>query len=58
MPTAQRLLPGHRLRLMLTSQDTGGFGMQGMAHYPPGLPARNTVFGTSRLTVPLVHGLL
>jgi hypothetical protein len=58
LPTAQRPLPGHRLRLMLTSQDIGGFGMQGIAHYPLGLPARNTVFGTSRLTVPLVHGSL
>jgi len=58
LPTAHRFLPGHRMRLLLTSQDDGGFAMQGLSHYPLGQSARNTVFSTSRLTVPLVGGAL
>jgi putative CocE/NonD family hydrolase len=59
LPTAQRFAPGHCLRLILTSSDTQeGFAMQGIAHAPLGIGARNTVVNTSRLTVPLVSGSL
>ena len=58
LPTAHRFQSGHRLRLLLTSDDTHGFAMQGQSHAPIGIAARNTVFAGSYLTVPLVRGNL
>jgi len=58
LPTAHRFLPGHRLRLAITSDDTNGFAMQGMSHTGLGLPARNTIHSDSRLVVPLIAGRL
>ncbi|HEY3916143.1 MAG TPA: CocE/NonD family hydrolase [Stellaceae bacterium] len=52
LPTAHRFLPGHRLRLSLTSADDEGFAMQGMSHNGLGNPARNRIFSASQLIVP------
>ena len=56
LPTAHRFRTGHRLRLVLTSQDGGGFAMQGLSHTGLGIAARNRIFASSRLTVPLARG--
>jgi hypothetical protein len=53
VPTAQRFKPGERLRLLLTSADEG-IAMQGLSHVTVGLQARNSIFGDSRLMVPIV----
>jgi hypothetical protein len=55
VPTAQRVRPGERLRLLLTSCDAGdGFAMAGMTHLPLDRPSRQTVLSSSRLLLPLV----
>jgi predicted acyl esterase len=54
--TARRFAPGHRIRLVLTSDDSAGTVMMGFRHAPLGLPARNTVFSTSRLLLPILAG--
>ena len=56
LPSAHRFPAGHRLRLVLTSHDGGGFAMQGLNHTGLGIAARNRVFARSRLTVPLLLG--
>ncbi len=56
LPTAHCFRRGHRLRLLLTSRDTDGFAMQGMQHEESNLPARNRIFTSSRLVVPLTAG--
>jgi predicted acyl esterase len=48
---------GHRIRLVLTSDDRRGPAMMGFEHTPIGLPSRNTVFSASRLILPVVSGL-
>lgn len=53
VPTAQRLKPGQRLRLLLTSDDEG-FAMQGLSHVGCGQAARNRIFAESRLMVPVL----
>jgi predicted acyl esterase len=58
LPLARRFQPGHRLRLELTSADTPAFAMQGQSHAPIGIPARNSVFAGSYLTIPLAAGNL
>lgn len=54
LPIAHRLETGHRLRIALTSNDTRGFAMQHLSHYPLGLPTRNRIDSTSCLTIPLI----
>ncbi|HKT17873.1 MAG TPA: CocE/NonD family hydrolase C-terminal non-catalytic domain-containing protein, partial [Stellaceae bacterium] len=56
LPTAHRFAAGHRLRLVLASEDGGGFAMQGLSHTGLGIAARNRVFARSRLTLPLARG--
>jgi predicted acyl esterase len=54
-PTAQRVEPGERLRVLLTSCDhQPGFAMVGMTHLPLGRPSRQTVLSSSRLQLPVV----
>jgi uncharacterized protein len=54
---ALRFLPGHRIRLVLTSDDSEGEPpMMGFRHAPVGLAARNTVFSASRLLLSLING--
>ena len=52
--TAHRCEAGHCLRLAVTSDDTRGFAMQHLSHYPLGSPARNRIYSTSRLTIPVI----
>jgi len=54
VPTAHRCEAGHRLRVAVTSDDTRGFAMQHLSHYPLGSPARNRIYSTSRLTIPVI----
>jgi predicted acyl esterase len=56
LPTAHRFLPGHRLRLAITSEDGDGFAMQGMIHTGLGMSARNCIGSDSRLVLPLIAG--
>ncbi len=56
LPTAHRFRLGHRLRIVLTSDDRNGFAMQGLSHTGTGMAARNRVFNDSRLVVPLIDG--
>jgi len=53
LPTAHRFPAGHRLGLSLTSADDDRFAMQGMTHTGLGMPARNRIFSSSRLIVPI-----
>jgi hypothetical protein len=55
--TAQRVLPGQRLRLTLTSNDAGS-AMLGFEHLPLGLAAIQRVLATSVLRVPVLGGAL
>ena len=55
VPTAQRVLPGHRLRLLITSCDLDkGVAMLGFVHLPLGTPSRQTVRSSSRLLLPVI----
>ena len=56
LPTAHRFAPGHKLRLVLASEDGGGFAMQGLSHTGLGIAARNRVFARSLLMLPLARG--
>jgi predicted acyl esterase len=58
VPTARRVLPGHRLRVRLCSSDHGGVAMLGFEHTPLGLASRQTVLSSSRLVLPLLDGAL
>ena len=53
LPTAQRIHPGDRLELQLQSADDPAFAMQAITHDEIGLPATNTVYDRSTLTLPL-----
>jgi putative CocE/NonD family hydrolase len=51
--TAQRVLPGERLRLTLTSHDRG-IAMCHFEHAPLAYPSRQTVLPSSRLVLPVI----
>lgn len=52
---AQRVLPGHRLRLLITSCDLDkGVAMLGFVHLPLATPSRQTIRSSSRLLLPVV----
>ncbi len=54
--TARRFGPGHRLALVLASDDRHDSpAFTGFRHAPPG-PARQTIAATSRLVVPVLAG--
>lgn len=53
VPTAHRVLPGHRLRLRLASSDTGA-AMLGFEHAGLSLPTRCSIAGSSTLVLPVV----
>jgi predicted acyl esterase len=53
--TAQRLLPGERLRLTISSSDEGS-AMLGFEHTVIGLPAIHRVLATSVLRLPVLDG--
>jgi hypothetical protein len=55
--TAQRVLPGQRLRLVLMSNDAGA-AMLGFDHLPLGLASIQRVFASSTLHVPVLGGAL
>jgi uncharacterized protein len=55
--TAQRFLPGERLRVTLASSDAGA-AMLGFEHLVLGLPATHRVHATSVLRVPVLGGAL
>jgi predicted acyl esterase len=57
VPTAQRLLPGDKLRLTLTSHDTG-IAMCHFEHMTLGYASRQTVLSSSRLHLPVLAGSL
>lgn len=57
VPTAQRLLPGDRLRLTLVSADQG-IAMCHFEHATLGCASMQTVLPTSRLLVPVLAGRL
>ena len=55
VPTAQRVLPGYRLRLLVTSSDLErGVAMLGFVHLPLASPSRQTVRSSSRLLLPVI----
>jgi predicted acyl esterase len=55
VPTAQHVLPGCRLRLLLTSSDLEkGFAMAGMTHLPLGAASRQLILSSSRLLLPVI----
>ena len=53
LPTAQRIHGGDRLELQLRSADDPAFAIQTITHDEIGLPAINTVYDRSTLTLPL-----
>ena len=55
VPNARRIARGHRLRLVVTSDDQGHSGptVLGFTHTSVAQPSRNTVHATSRLILPL-----
>ena len=56
MPNARRFAAGHRIRLVLASDDTAK-GLPAITHFkhaPVGEPARNTVHSSSRLLLPVI----
>jgi predicted acyl esterase len=56
VPNARRFAAGHRIRLVLASDDTAK-GLPAIIHFkhaPVGEPARNTVHSSSRLLLPVV----
>jgi predicted acyl esterase len=55
--TAQRLLPGERLRVILSSSDAGS-AMLGFEHLPLGLAAVHRIHATSTLRIPVLGGSL
>lgn len=57
VPTAQRVLPGYRLRLLITSCDHDkDVAMLGFVHLPLSSPSRQTVSSSSRLLLPVIDG--
>ncbi len=53
--TARRFLPGHRVRLLLASSDGDGFAMLGMEHQPLAAAAKQTIFSSSRILLPVLR---
>jgi uncharacterized protein len=59
VPNARRFAAGHRIRLLLTSDDSASDApaIMGFRHTPVGTTARNTVHASSRLLLPVTGGL-
>lgn len=59
VPNARRFARGHRIRLVLVSDDQrpDAPAMMGFRHVPVGLPAENRVASSSRLLLPVIGGL-
>jgi hypothetical protein len=57
VPNARRFAAGHRIQLMITSDDQSEDipVFLGYRHSPAGTTARNTVHATSRLMVPVLR---
>ncbi len=58
VPNARRIAAGHRLRIVLASDDQpkGAPTLLGFTHTPIAQPSLNTVFSSSRLLLPLLAG--
>ena len=58
VPNARRLAAGHRLRIVLASDDQpkGAPTLLGFTHTPIAQPSLNTVFSSSRLLLPILTG--
>jgi hypothetical protein len=57
VPTAQRVPPGARIRLLVTSSDVEkGMAMAGMSHLPLAVASRQSVLSSSRLLLPVTEG--
>src|SRR5215212_8931 len=57
VPTAQRVLPGYRLRLLITSCDQDkGVAMLGFVHLLLSSPSRQSMGSSSRLLLPVIAG--
>lgn len=54
---ARRFEAGHRIRLVLASDDGRGPAIMGFEHSAVGLASRNTIFSSSRLLLPVISGL-
>ncbi len=56
IPNARRFAAGHRIRLMITSDDQSEDipVFLGYRHSPVGTSTRNTVFSSSRLLLPVL----
>jgi predicted acyl esterase len=56
VPNARRIATGHRLRIVLTSDDQrkGAPTLLGFTHTPIAQPSLNTVFSSSRLLLPVL----
>lgn len=53
--TARRFVRGHRIRIVIASDDTtkGHPAIMGFHHQAPGIQSTNTVFGSSKLLLPI-----
>ena len=58
VPNARRFAVGHRLRLVVTSddQDAGTPAIMGFRHAAVGTSSRNTIYSSSRLMLPIDDG--
>lgn len=58
VPNARRVEPGHRLELVIASDDEGKDGptVLGFTHTPIAQSAKNTIFASSRILVPVLEG--
>ena len=58
VPNARRIAAGHRLRIVLASDDQpkGAPTLLGFTHTPIAQPSLNTVFSSSRLLLPILTG--
>jgi uncharacterized protein len=56
VPNARRFRAGHRIRLLLCSDDQtkGISAIMGFRHAPVGTSSRNTIRSSSRLLVPVI----
>ncbi len=55
--TARRFRRGHRVRVVLRSDDqTGAPAIMGFRHHPLGIPSRNVVHSSSRLVLSVLAG--
>ena len=57
VPNARRIATGHRLRLLLTSDDQRKDAptLLGFTHTPIAQPSLNTVYASSKLLLPLLQ---